>query len=155
MTKQKNTAAARKQEKHVTPSKGFNSDELFLQPWFLPRRNECAMRVLMPPHYRRRMSAFFEDYGCMICGTYDGYFANGMCHNCNRKVRAKLRKCLKRRMKDLPNNKVSSTLERQKGLAKRLLSRFSGCGGASSQPYRIEPAPIINPVDEFLAPQPK
>jgi len=155
MTKRNDRLTARRRKIFGRPTNGFDTNELFLQPWFLPRRNERAMRGLMPPDYRSKMHACFEDYGCLICGRYDEYFANGMCIHCNAKVRAKLKKSLRRRMRRRPDNNVSPMLERQKGLAKMLLGGFRAPVGASSRPYRIEPVPAINPVDEFLAPQPK
>lgn len=46
-------------------------DDVFLQPWFLPRDLAFAIRRMLPPEHRHRMRFFFDDYGCMRCGTKD------------------------------------------------------------------------------------
>lgn len=154
MTKRQNQRIRRERNKTARHSSGFNSDELFLQPWFLPKRNQLSMIRLMPPDYRNKFSAYFEDYGCLICGTYEQYFANGMCLRCNQMVRARLLKSVKRRVSGKPDPRIDLVILKQGNLARKLLASFAARIEALPQPPPTASIPKMNPVDEFLAPQP-
>ena len=73
-------------------------DDIFLQPWFLPRDLALAIRHMLPPEYRHRMRFFFDDNGCMRCGTTTAaYGSNGFCKPCAQEVKLKLFFTVKRR----------------------------------------------------------
>jgi len=77
-------------------------DELFLQPWFLPKPTYLALRRLLPSSHLLKMHYYFEDYGCLKCGTRDGLYAsNGMCHGCSVVVRSRVVLCLTRRFRKI------------------------------------------------------
>ena len=101
------------------------SDEMLFQPWFLSKRVQLAIRSLVPPSYWKRMRDFFDDYGCMICGTDQNYLSNGMCNPCNAKVRRGLLSSARRRLKSTLEQRVDLDFLRQARLAKKLLGRFS------------------------------
>lgn len=73
-------------------------DDVLLEPWFLPKKVAASIQHLLPQDYRRRMSYFFEDYGCLRCHRKDvPYGANGMCNNCRVWVKYHMLKSLQRR----------------------------------------------------------
>src|SRR5580704_3559837 len=91
----------RGRRKFRNPNNGpavLTSGEFSLQPWFLPRRIEIAVRALIPHDYRIRMRDYFDDYGCMLCGERFDYGTNGMCGGCSRNVRRRLWKSLNRHL---------------------------------------------------------
>ena len=66
-------------------------DDVFLQPRFLSRDLAFAIRRMLPPEHRHRMRFFFDDYGCMRCGTKDApYGSNALCKLCMQEVKLKL-----------------------------------------------------------------
>jgi len=130
----------------------LTSDEMLFQPWFLSKRVQLAIRSLVPPSYWKRMRDFFDDYGCMICGTDENYLSNGMCNPCNAKVRRRLLSSARRRLKSTLEQRVDFDFLRQARLAKKLLGRFSVGNRAASQRRRADTARSGNPVDEALGP---
>ncbi len=130
-------------------SSHLTCDELLLQPWFLTRRVQRAVNALIPPNYRQRMRDFFEDYGCMICGRNQGYFANGMCVVCNGRIRRKFFASAARRLPTILQKRVDLGLLRKATLAKRLLEDF--LRESSTGPKRPSAlARLQNPVDLVL-----
>jgi hypothetical protein len=129
----------------------LNSDEFILQPWFLPRRVEFAIRDVIPRHYRGRMRRFFDDYGCMICETEYRYGANGMCIDCSLRVRKKLLRSARRHSEGKPPRSFDPGIRKVK-LAQALLRKFCPGIGAAPQRRRIDTARSKNPIDEALGP---
>jgi hypothetical protein len=79
---------------------GCSEDELFLQPWFLSKRDYMAVRRILPPSQMLKMRYYFDDYGCLKCGKLDALYAsNGLCRSCSIIVRARVVLALKRRFK--------------------------------------------------------
>ena len=73
-------------------------DDVFLQPWFLNGAKASAIRRLLPKNFQSRMRFYFDDWGCMICGTKRGlHMSNGMCRRCVDRVRRRLLSSLERR----------------------------------------------------------
>jgi hypothetical protein len=73
-------------------------DDIFLQPWFLPRDVAFAIKRILPPEHRHRMRFYFDDYGCMKCGkTNVTYGSNALCKLCMQQVKLKLFFAIKRR----------------------------------------------------------
>jgi hypothetical protein len=65
--------------------------DIFLQPWFLSLQTAVAVRNLIPAEHRFKMRAYFDDYGCLKCGTTTvRYGSNGMCNPCAQKVKLRL-----------------------------------------------------------------
>lgn len=86
----------RKPAKSVPPMQPY--DELFLQPWFLPEPIYLEMRRLLPSSQLLKMRYYFDDYGCLKCGSHSSlYGSNGMCKRCNIVVRGRIILCLKKR----------------------------------------------------------
>jgi hypothetical protein len=87
-----------KPPKSVTPMQPY--DELFLQPWFLPEPIYLEVRRLLPSSQLLKMRYYFDDYGCLKCGSRSSlYGSNGMCKRCNIVVRGRIILSLKRRFR--------------------------------------------------------
>ena len=75
-------------------------DELFLQPWFLPRPLSEKIRGLLPSSQFQKMRYCFDDYGCLRCGKRDClYGSNGMCERCYVVIRHRIASSLFRRFR--------------------------------------------------------
>jgi hypothetical protein len=75
-------------------------EDVFLQPWFFSFETAHVIRKLIPGAHRRKMLAYFEDYGCMRCGKSEvRYGSNGMCKVCVQNVKLKMLLAIKRRWK--------------------------------------------------------
>jgi len=132
-------------------SNRFTSEELVFQPWFLPRRSRLAIDALIPPGYRNKMRAYFDDYGCIVCGAGDViYGSNGMCIPCHGTVRQRLRRSVRRRMTGKPDDRADLFMLRRAKLAKKLLGRFSPNWRARSLRHRLDTTLSNNPIDEAL-----
>jgi hypothetical protein len=128
----------------------FNSHELVLQPWFLPRASRLAINALIPPDYRNKMRAYFDDYGCMVCEKHELYDSNGMCLRCHHLIRIRLATSVRRRMTGRPDDRIDLIMLRRKALARKLLGRFSQPWKRVALRHRLDPASLRNPVDEAL-----
>jgi len=129
----------------------FTSHELVLQPWFLPRQSLLAISALIPPGYRNKMRAYFDDYGCMICGRMDViYDAIGMCIRCHQTIRRRIRRSVRRRMTGKQDDRADLFMLRRAKLAKKLLGRFSPTWRARSLRHRLDTPLPNNPIDEVL-----
>jgi hypothetical protein len=90
-------------------------DELFLQPWFLPKPTYLALRRLLPSSQMAKMSYYFEDYGCLKCGNRQALYAsNGLCKRCSVIIRGRIVLALKRRFR-----KIGAKVDRE--IVERLL----------------------------------
>jgi hypothetical protein len=75
-------------------------DEVFMQPWFIPKPIYMTIRRLLPNLHLMKMRHYFDDYGCLRCGEVDTiYGASGFCNSCNVIVRSRILTSLKRRLK--------------------------------------------------------
>lgn len=75
-------------------------DEVFMQPWFLPKPIYLAVRRLIPNIHLMKLRNYFDDYGCLRCGSDDALYGScGLCHPCNVVVRSRLMMCMKKRLK--------------------------------------------------------
>ncbi len=128
----------------------FNIHELAFQPWFLPRASRLAISSLIPPSYRNKMRAYFDDYGCMVCGKFDQYDANGMCLPCHHLVTRRLKTCVRRRLAGLQGETIDLVIQRRKALASKLLGRFARPWSRMALRHRINVASSMNPVDQAL-----
>jgi hypothetical protein len=76
------------------------NDELFMQPWFLPKATYLKLKKLLPSSQLAKMRYYFEDYGCLKCGSRQAlYGSNGMCAECSIVVRARVALSLKKRFR--------------------------------------------------------
>jgi hypothetical protein len=75
-------------------------DEVFMQPWVVPKPIYLAIRRLLPNIHLMKMRHYFDDYGCLRCSNTDAlYGASGLCHSCNVIVRSRILAGLKKRLK--------------------------------------------------------
>jgi len=66
-------------------------DAFIFEPWFRTRQVANEIRRLQTVSEQRRMTLFYEDEGCMICGTKERpHAAHGMCHACHSRIHQKL-----------------------------------------------------------------
>jgi len=129
----------------------FTSDELVHQPWFLPRQSYLAIDALIPPGYRKKMRAYFDDYGCMICGGVNVvYCANGMCIPCFQTIGRRLRRSVRRRLTGKPDDRADLFMLRRANLAKKLLGTFTPNWRARSHRHRLDTPLSNNPIDDAL-----
>jgi hypothetical protein len=78
------------------------NDELFLQPWFLPKQTYLMLKKLIPSSQLAKMRYYFDDYGCLKCGSRTAlYGSNGMCSECSIIVRGRIAICLKKRFRKI------------------------------------------------------
>jgi hypothetical protein len=79
-----------------------SDDDIFLQPWYMPKPVSLQMRKILPSIHLAKMRYYFDDHGCLRCERRDIlYGSNGMCENCSVVVRGRLANCLKRRLKNV------------------------------------------------------
>src|SRR5262249_47354378 len=91
---------------------GSAEDELFLQPWFLSKPAYRELRRLLPPSQMLKMRYYFEDYGCLRCGSLKAiYCSNGLCRKCSVVVRARVVLALRRRFRKLGVRVAKQPLE--------------------------------------------
>jgi hypothetical protein len=75
-------------------------DDVFMQPWFIPKEIYLAVRRLIPNIHLMKMRHYFDDYGCLKCRKTNAlYGASGLCHSCNIIVRSRVMASLKKRLK--------------------------------------------------------
>ena len=92
---------------------GAPEDELFLQPWFLPKPTYLTLRHILPPSHMLKMRYYFEDYGCLRCGDLKvPYCSNGLCRSCTVIVRSRIVLALKRRFRKIGAKVPKQPLER-------------------------------------------
>ena len=102
MQKLKRQHAAKNRVKSDAPITESLDDEIFLQPWYLPRETFLAIRELLPSAQLLKMRYYFDDYGCLKCGKLDvGYSSNGMCARCAIVVRSRVVASLRRRFEKI------------------------------------------------------
>ena len=102
-------------------------DEIFLQPWFLPRDVAFAIRRMLPPEHRHRMKFSFDDYGCMRCRTKDApYGSNALCKACMQEVKLKLFFAIKRRWTAASPENLPRTFKRMVDAQRLLKDLLSG-----------------------------
>lgn len=127
----------------------LSTEELFLQPWFLPKRIAKAVTTLLPQDYRSRLQDYFEDYGCMRCGRTDKpYKSNGMCKECVLLVFRRVYISERRRQKDgLPKGYGKDFMAKAQQ-AQRLLKGLARFAGVAPKRPRIKSAELASPVIE-------
>lgn len=96
-------------------------DDIFLQPWFLPRQTAFAIKRILPPEHRHRMRFYFDDYGCLRCGKKNvTYGSNALCKTCMQQVKLRLFFAIKRRWTAMSPDNLPRTFKRMAD-AQRLL----------------------------------
>src|SRR5258707_13514969 len=106
----------------MTPNERKLLDDIFLQPWYLPRQTANALRKMLPSEQHHKMKFYFEDYGCMKCGKRKTFYgANGMCRKCHEKVKLRILFAIKRRRTAKSPDNKPRTFTRI-GDAQRILS---------------------------------
>jgi hypothetical protein len=100
---------------------------VIVPPWFLSQSVRRQVEALIPNHYFRRMSVYFEKYGCIRCKRkFVVYCGCGLCEGCMGLVGDRLkridRKLESERGPD-PRAPLKSLLLRRE-TARRLLADF-------------------------------
>jgi hypothetical protein len=86
----------------VRRSAAVRDDDIFLQPWYMPKAVSLQMRKILPSIHLAKMRYCFDDHGCLRCERRDiRYGSKGMCENCSVVVRGRLANCLKRRLRNV------------------------------------------------------
>jgi hypothetical protein len=75
------------------------SEDVDLQPWFLPKPVASQIRKILPSVHLAKMRYYFDDHGCLRCERRDVmYQRNGLCENCGNTIRLRVTASLKRRL---------------------------------------------------------
>lgn len=115
-----------KKRRRSTPRAAARAvDEIYLQPWFASNDVASAIRRIVPEHVFHKMRYYFEDWGCLVCGTKNrAYESNGMCTKCAKRTWKRLFASLERRGVRLPerSRKAVPSGELRVQCAKTLLS---------------------------------
>jgi hypothetical protein len=86
-------------QKHRSPTE---EDDVSLQPWFLPKPLQLAIRKVLPSIHLAKMRYYFDDYGCLRCQKRNTlYGSNGFCESCCKIVRDRVTRSLKRRLQNV------------------------------------------------------
>jgi hypothetical protein len=128
-------------------TKRLSKEELMFQPWFLPARVALLIRWLVPPDYRQRMHDYFNDYGCMRCGKFDGeYRSNGMCHPCMSTVFSRLESCAWRRTNGVLSKRYGEQFVKKAQEASKLLQGLRPPKARVSPKGRMKSVQLNSPV---------
>jgi hypothetical protein len=117
-------------------ARSMPDNEIFLQPWYLPREVYLEIRRILPNVHLSKMHFYFEDYGCLKCGTRESlYGSNGLCERCSVLIRGRVVRALKRRLKRVgvlePDNAISNALGDGMTSAQQLLHSLTSRRPAS------------------------
>jgi hypothetical protein len=108
------------------PDLSSDTDEVFMQPWFLPRPLSEKIRRLLPSSQFQKMRYYFDDYGCLKCGKRNLlYGTNGMCDHCYMIVRGRIARGLFKRFR-----RIGAKLDRKPLV--RYLERLARAGAPTS-----------------------
>jgi hypothetical protein len=101
MNKKGKSSSASRRSVGTEQSRSVRSEEdIFLQPWFVPKDVYLQIRRLLPNAQLSKMRYYFEDYGCLKCSKQDTiYGSNGLCERCSVLIRGRLQRCLQRRLR--------------------------------------------------------
>ena len=112
-------------------------DDIFLQPWFLPRDMAFAVKRIVPPEHRHKMKFFFDDYGCMRCRKRKvTYGSNGLCKPCMQEVKLKLFFAIKRRWTAVKPENLPRTFQRMADAQRLLRDLLSQTSAPESRDFR-------------------
>lgn len=122
----------------VVSGPASGSEGVVLQPWFLDRRACCAIRRLIAPVHFSKMRYYFEDYGCLRCGSKSRpYASNGMCDSCHASTLTRIQKALGRRTRAYAANAPLKSIAARREHAAKLLKRFYATTKAERDRSRI------------------
>jgi hypothetical protein len=134
----------RKNARRSLPER-ITTDDLLLQPWFLPLRIARAMRSLLPPDFRKRLHDAFDDYGCLRCGrTNVPYRSHGMCDKCIMTIAHKVYTAASRRSKERMARRYGKEFVSNERHAKRLLRGLAS--QAKQSPKRRKMVDLGSPL---------
>ena len=120
-----NTASIPIVESASSSASTFDSEEIALQPWFLDRKACCAIKRLIPPAHFSKLRYYFEDYGCLRCGSKTRpYASNGMCDACHTTTFIRIQKALRRRTTAYAANTPLKSIAARREHAAQLLQEF-------------------------------
>jgi hypothetical protein len=129
----------------------IKDDDSLLLPWFLTRRATMAIRSNVPRNYQLRMRNYFDDYGCLRCGTHRGqHRGNGLCHRCSGLVLARLKRSYQRRARPRISHYAKVLLNRAHE-AEGLLRDLLHWQGTPSIKKRIKTSSSQNPALEVFS----
>ena len=113
-------------------SVSFN-EEGSLQPWFLDRKMASTIRRLIPPVQISKMRYYFDDYGCLRCGSKSRpYASNGLCNSCHVCTLRRIQNAMRRRARTYAAHAPLKAIAARQENANKLLKDFY----ASTKPAR-------------------
>jgi hypothetical protein len=119
-----------------------------LSPFFLTDRVRRTIERLLPSGYHRRMSMYFETYGCIGCKRKDVmYVCNGLCKLCLKRIYKRLWKIdkkLESECRFLKDNRDDAYLVRFRSARELLADLLPKCRKRVSEKSLVgRPAPRI------------
>jgi hypothetical protein len=131
-------------------------DDVFLQPWFLPKKTAFAVLRLLPPGFRERMFSYFADYGCLRCNDRNVlYGSNGLCERCKITIQCRLVRCVKRRLTNVaepPSPEETNKDSVRVWQARELLRDLAPKKLKSLASQRMRKSQFVNPSRGFYSP---
>lgn len=78
----------------------MSSADVDLEPWFRSKKVAHEIRRRQRVIEQRKWTYFFEDWGCLVCGTRDKpHVSNGMCSSCLNRTVSRLKSIIRQREK--------------------------------------------------------
>jgi site-specific recombinase XerD len=115
------------------------NQDMLLQPWFLDRKMASAIRRLVPPVQISKMRYYFDDYGCLRCGSKSRpYASNGLCNSCHVNTLRRIQNAMRRRAKTYAAHAPLQAIAARQENARKLLKDFY----ASTRAERDRPRTI-------------
>ena len=72
------------------------SEEVLLEPWFLPKEIADEILRLLPLPHRQRWARYFEKWGCLMCARKDViHGSKGFCNRCRVLIQERLKTAIK------------------------------------------------------------
>ena len=104
-------ALERMVERKIAEMMGDSQNGIF-EPFFQAKAIMHAIRKLETIPQQRKWHYYFEEWGCLICGSKDRkHEALGMCHECKSRTYQRLQHILRRASEDRPEQAPARDLQ--------------------------------------------
>ena len=104
-------ALERMVEQKIAEMMGNSQDGIF-EPFFQAKAITHAIRKLETIPQQRKWHYYFEEWGCLICGSRKpGHRSLGMCSNCHHRTTIRLQRILRHASEDRPEQAPARDLQ--------------------------------------------
>ena len=106
-----NAALERMVERKLVEMMGDSQDGIF-EPFFQARAIMHAIKKLETIPQQRKWHYYFEEWGCLICGSQkQSHHSLGMCGSCHQRTAMRLQRILRRASDDKPEQAPARDLQ--------------------------------------------